>query len=158
MKVPLSPHPLQYLLFLVFLIIAILTGIKSHLQIGACHLPQQESNYEPLQLLTFNTPERSSVWRSGMTHSVLWEKLVKQEIDTFRRQFYEPNSCISKYLEKQSNPSWWHLLLVIFTRLAEIFCKIIWGWLHVPKSRIYWPFPATSLEPFLKAEMLSPGL
>ena len=29
---------------------------ECHPQIGTCHLPLQESNHEPLQLLTFNTP------------------------------------------------------------------------------------------------------
>ena len=29
-----------------------------HLQIGTCHLPLQGLNYEPLQLLTFNTLQK----------------------------------------------------------------------------------------------------
>ena len=42
----------------------------------------------PLQLLTFNAPERSSGWRSRMRRSVLWEKLVEQAfryLDLLRR-------------------------------------------------------------------------
>ena len=38
--------------------------------------------------------ERSSGQRSGMRHSVLWEKVAEQafrELDIFRRRFYEPN-------------------------------------------------------------------
>ena len=38
-----------------------------------------------------------------MKHSVLWEKLAEQvfrQLDTFRSQFYDPNSYISSYLEK----------------------------------------------------------
>ena len=31
-----------------------------------------------LQLLTFNSPERSSGWKSGMRRYVLWEKLAEQ--------------------------------------------------------------------------------
>ena len=47
----------------------------------------------PLQLLTFNTPERSSGWKSGMRHSVLWEKLAEQAfryLNLFRTKFYKP--------------------------------------------------------------------
>ena len=32
----------------------------------------------PPQLLIFNSPERSSGWKSGMRHSMLWEKPAKQ--------------------------------------------------------------------------------
>ena len=44
------------------------------------HLPStsRESNYKLLQPLTFNTHRRSSGWRSGMRHSVLWGKLAEQ--------------------------------------------------------------------------------
>ena len=44
------------------------------------HLPSKSSKIKswPLQLLTFNAPERNSGWKSGMRHSVLWEKLAEQ--------------------------------------------------------------------------------
>ena len=44
------------------------------------HLPSTSTKIKswPLQLLTFNTPEKSSGWKSGMRHSVLWEKLAEQ--------------------------------------------------------------------------------
>ena len=44
------------------------------------HLPSTSTKIKswPLQLLTFNTPERSSGWKSGVSHSVLWEKLAEQ--------------------------------------------------------------------------------
>ena len=38
-----------------------------------------------------------------MSHSVLREKLpgqVFKELDIFGSQFFEPNSCVSPYLEK----------------------------------------------------------
>ena len=58
------------------------------------HLPPTSTKIKswPLQLLTFNAPERSSGWKSGMRHFVLWEKLAEQafrELDIFRRRFYE---------------------------------------------------------------------
>ena len=46
----------------------------------------------PPQLLTFNSPERSSGWKSWMRHSVLWGKLAEQAfrwLDLFRRRCYE---------------------------------------------------------------------
>ena len=44
------------------------------------HLPSTSTEIIswPLQLLTFNGPERSSGWRSRMRHSLLWGKLAKQ--------------------------------------------------------------------------------
>ena len=47
----------------------------------------------PLQLPTFNTPERSSGWKSGMRHSVLWERLAEQAfryLGLFSTKFYKP--------------------------------------------------------------------
>ena len=46
-------------------------------------------------------PERSAGRRAEMRHSVLWETgRTGLQIDIFRSWFYEPNSCISSYLEK----------------------------------------------------------
>ena len=44
------------------------------------HLPSMSTKIKscPLQLLTFNFPERNSGWKSGRRHSVLWEKLAEQ--------------------------------------------------------------------------------
>ena len=44
------------------------------------HLPSTSTEIKswPLQLLTFNGPERSSGWRSKMRCSMLWEKLAKR--------------------------------------------------------------------------------
>ena len=44
------------------------------------HLPSTSTEIIswPLQLLTFNGPERSSGWRSRMRRSVLWKKLAEQ--------------------------------------------------------------------------------
>ena len=57
-------------------------------------LPSTSTKFKswPFQLLTFNAPERSSGWKSGMRHSVLWGKLAEQafrELDLFRRRSYE---------------------------------------------------------------------
>ena len=81
---------------------------------GTHHLPLQGLNHESLQWLTFN---------------ILWKELRVEsrnealctlgktgrtglQIVIFRSWYYEPNSCISAYLEKHRNPSWWHLLLM----------------------------------------------
>ena len=44
------------------------------------HFPSTSTEIKswPLQLLTTNSPERNSGWKSGMRHSVLWEKLAEQ--------------------------------------------------------------------------------
>ena len=57
------------------------------------HLPSTSTEIKswPLQLLTFNAPERTSGWKSEMRHSMLLEKLAEQafrQLDLFRR-FYE---------------------------------------------------------------------
>ena len=71
------------------------------------HLPSTSTKIKswPLQLLTFNFPERISGWKSGMRHSVLWEKTGRTglQIDLFKKGFMSPNSCIFSYLEKH-----WH--------------------------------------------------
>ena len=58
------------------------------------HLPSTSTKIKswPLQLLTFNSSERGSGWKSQMRHSVLWEKLAEQafrQLDLFQRRFYE---------------------------------------------------------------------
>ena len=58
------------------------------------HLPSTSTKIKswPLQLLTFNSPEKNSGWKSGKRHSVLWEKMAEQAfiwLDLFRRRFYE---------------------------------------------------------------------
>ena len=94
-------------------------------------------------------PER----RSERRHSVIWTNLAEQafrSLDIFWRWFYEPSSCISSYLEKHQNLSWWHLFLVTSINLLQNAC----AWLHVlpsPKAHIYCPHPPTSLEQSLRA-------
>ena len=81
----------------------------------------QVSNYEPLELLTFRKPGRSSALISGMRYYMLWEKLTKQDSDIFRRVFYDPNSYISFYLARRKQKSFmvisasgnWQLLLLL---------------------------------------------
>ena len=108
----------------------------------------------------FSTPpERSSGWRAETKRSVLWEKLAEQvfrELDIFWSRFYEPNSCISSYLGKHQNPSWWHLLHVVtFMRLAATFYwTYVLDCMYSPFTKITYiltsPRPA-SLEQFLRA-------
>ena len=71
------------------------------LQAGTCHLPLQRSNYELLQLLTFNTPWKE--FRVEIRNEALCvlgkTSRTGPQIDIFRRRFCEPNSCISLYLD-----------------------------------------------------------
>ena len=56
-----------------------------------------------LQLLTFNSPERSSGWKSGMRYSALWENQQNRPSDSWifsGEYFMSSNSCIFSYLEK----------------------------------------------------------
>ena len=48
-----------------------IVSYKLALAMGTCQLPLQGLSHVLLQLLTFNTPERSSRWREEMRHSVL---------------------------------------------------------------------------------------
>ena len=71
---------------------------KRTLATGTCHLPLQSLNHVILQLLTFSTPAKSSLWRAEMRPFMLWKKLaglVVRELDIFRRWFYEPTSYVS---------------------------------------------------------------
>ena len=79
-----------------------------HLQIGTCHLSSWGSNYEPLQL-TSNTPWKEFRVETrnealcalrGRRGRGLAEQVFRY-LDIFRKRFYEPNSCVSSYLEKQ---------------------------------------------------------
>lgn len=75
-----------------------------HLQIGTCHLPSRGSNCEPLQL-TINTPSKFRVTRNEAPYALGGRKQLAEQVfrhlDIFRKRFYEPNSYVSSYLEKQ---------------------------------------------------------
>ena len=70
---------------------------------GTCHLSLQGSLINHvLQRLTFSTPEGSLRWKVEMKYSVLWKtgRTGLQVVRYFKEPIYEPNSCISLYLEK----------------------------------------------------------
>ena len=130
------------------------------LKVDICHLPLEEVSHKLLPLLTLNTSWKEFRVRSGVRHSVFWEKLAEQAfrlLDIFRGRFYESNFCISSYLEKHENLScdvcsWW--LAATFMRLAIIFWKnvfLIACTPPSPQSHIYWPSSPTSLVQFLRA-------
>ena len=81
-----------------------------------------------LKLLTSNNPLKELRVESRNEALCALGKLAGQvfrESDILRSRFYEPNSCISSYLEKHYNPSWCRLFLVTsrsFMR-SEIFYK-----------------------------------
>ena len=69
--------------------------------IGPCHLPLQGLSQVLLQLLTFNTPWKEFRVESGNAVLCAQGKSggAGLQIDISRSWFYEPNSCISSYLE-----------------------------------------------------------
>ena len=98
-------------------------------------------------------PERSSGWRSGMEHSVVWEKLAEQafrELDIFQKilgALFLTSSRIyksTKITNRDICSSW----------LAATFCQNVCLTTHIPlcppKSHIYWP-PLLPSEQFLRA-------
>ena len=100
-----------------------------HPHIGTCHLPLQGLNYESLQLLTFNTPERSSGWRSEMRHSVLWKKTGRRGLQIVR--YFQETILWAQFLHLFISRSTKILhcdvcslwLAVTFTKLVETFYK-----------------------------------
>ena len=80
------------------------------------HLPLQGLNQALLQLLTFNTPWREFRVESRNEALCALGKTGRTgfQIDIFRCWSYEPNSCISSYLEKHQIPSWNSSLKVNF--------------------------------------------
>ena len=89
--------------------------IHCQLRIGTCHLPLQGLNHTLLSLLIFNALQKEFGVESRN------EALCAQggktgrtglQIVIFRSWFYEPNSCISSYLERHWNPSWGWLFLM----------------------------------------------
>ena len=79
------------------------------------------------------------------------------QIAIFRSWCYEPNPCISSYLENHWSPSWWHLLLATsrsFLRLVETLWKDVCLMACIPaspRSHEYCSSSTTSLEQFLRA-------
>ena len=78
-------------------------------QIGTCHL--QGLNHVLLEfLLTLNTSWKEYRVESRNEAFCGWGRrtgTTDLQVDIFRSQFYEPNSCMSSYLEKYKNPLWW---------------------------------------------------
>ena len=80
----------------------------SHTGKVTCHLPPWRLNPALWKLLTSNTPWGSSGCSKAL-QAIWWDRPV----DTcFRNRSYDPNPCISSYLEKHSAPSWWHQVLL----------------------------------------------
>ena len=122
------------------------------LKIGAFHPLPQELNHDRLQLLTFNILWKESMGKFRNEASVLWEKLAEQvftEVGIFSR-FYEPNSCISSYLEKYQNPSWWCLLLMTSKNFLQKVC-VRWYVFPFTKITCILTSPCTSSEQVLRA-------
>ena len=78
------------------------TSLICQLQIGTCHLPLQGLNHVLLQLLTFNTLWKEYRVESRNEALCALGKTGRTglQTDIFRSRFYEPNFCISSYLEK----------------------------------------------------------
>ena len=129
--------------------------------IGACHLPLQGLNHVLLRLLIFNIPWKEfGVHSRNETFSVPGKTgRTGLQIVIFKSQFYEPNSCISSYLEKQENPSQWWLFLVTSRKLLQKNMCLIAGTLLSPKLHIYWHSSLPLWSSFSELpEVLSPRL
>ena len=64
-----------------------------------------------------------------------------QILHIFRSWFYEPSSCISSYLKKYQNSSWWWLLPMTSRNLLQKNICLTARILLSPKSHIYWLYP-----------------
>ena len=120
------------------------------LKVGTCHLHLQGLNHKLLWPLTFNP--RCKGFRVEIRNEALC-LLAKTDRTglqrgTFRR-FYKLNSCLSSFLEKHQNLSWWCLLLMTSSKLhktiAETSAKMCFMHRPLPslwKSHVYWPPPS----------------
>ena len=89
---------------------------KLALAIDIWHLPLEDLNHVLLYMLTLDTPwKKFRVESRNEAHCALGKtgRTVLRYSNIFRNRFYEFSSCISSYLEKPWNLSWWHLLHVI---------------------------------------------
>ena len=68
----------------------------------------------------------------------------------FQESIYEHNSCITSYLEKHQNPSWWWFSFMHSRSFWKNMCLTACT-LPSPKSHIYCSSPSTSSEQFLRA-------
>ena len=75
---------------------------KCQSKLGTCHLPLQGLKHVLLQLLVFKTSWKEFRMENRNEALGTWGKAGRAglQIDTFWRQFYEPSSCISSYLQK----------------------------------------------------------
>ena len=84
-----------------------LVSYKLELARGICPLPLQRLVLCWCSCWPSKCPESSSRWR--VRHSVLQGNWGNRPLDRyFQNWFFDPNLCISSYLEKHLIPSWWH--------------------------------------------------
>ena len=144
--------------------------IHCQLRIGTCHLPLQGLNHTLLSLLIFNALQKEFGVESRN------EALCAQggktgrtglQIVIFRSWFYEPNSCISSYLERHWNPSWGWLFLMSGRKLQatnrNLLEKYVLDCMYSPSSKSYIYCPSLPPPPLWGSfselsEVLSPRL
>ena len=120
------------------------------LKVGTCHLHLQGLNHKLLWPLTFNP--RCKGFRVEIRNEALC-LLAKTDRTglqrgTFRR-FYKLNSCLSSFLEKHQNLSWWCLLLMTnskpYHKTSRNCLEKIYARLHIPAltkiTYMYWLTP-----------------
>ena len=119
------------------------------LQIGSCHVPLQGLDHM-LQLLTFNTPWRSSAWWPGMRHSELWENWQDRSSDRYSQELILWAQFLYLLLSRKALKSlWWWLFLMTRRNLQKIH-----AWLHafpLHQNHINTDSTPTSSEQFLRA-------
>ena len=101
------------------------------LKIITCHLIPQNEVTNHCNHWSLTHPERSSEWRSEMSHLVLWVKTGKIgfQTDIFRRRFYKPNFLLSSHIQKSTkiiNGA------ICFLWLAVTLCQNMYLTSHIP--------------------------
>ena len=123
-------------------------------QAGTCQLRLQKLNYVLLQLLVFNTPWKELRMESGNKALCAGGgetgKTHLQIARDFQESIYERDSCITSYLGKHQNPSWWWFSFMHSRSFWKNMCLTACT-LPSPKSHIYCSSPSTCSEQFLRA-------